>query len=178
MPARQKLVIASLFLTAVGADIASILRVYYAYVQYKSGDTWELYPAAISGGFEMGLGQLCVSIATLKPLLSKFTSICESLSRSNHYKRNYYYGHGSQPTPRRDAFGYPGRVRRSDQPWAQQTRVYTDVDSNKSLDDEKFPGIKVTYMLEMGSMDHATGMYEETPKDSGTALPDQVILRH
>ena len=56
---------------------------------------------------------------------------------------------------------------------AQQSRVYADLDSSKSLDDQKFPGIKVTYTLEMGSMDHATSMHEETPKDPETALHDK-----
>ena len=149
MPTRQKVVTASLFLLAITADIASILRIYYSVLQGKSGDTWDLYSAGLCGVFEMGLGQLCVSIPTLKPLLAKFVSKFD-YSSNEQSPKNYYNSYDSQRP--RDALVRDSCCR-SDQPRAQQPRIYTDIDSNKSLNDEKFPGIKVMYTFEMGSMD-------------------------
>ena len=174
MPRRQKVAVASLFLIAVIADIASILKIYYASIQIKSGDTWDLYSAGLSETFEMGLGQLCVSIPTLRPLLSKFVGKF-GYSSNDRSATNYSYGNGIRRP--RDALIEDG-VYGSDEPWTQLSRIHADLDSSKSLDDEKLPGIKVMYTLEMGSMDRATGMHEETTRDSETALHDQVITRH
>ena len=173
MPTRQKVAVASLFLTACTADIASILRIYYSVIQAKGGDTWDLYPAGLSAVFELGLGQLCVSIPALKPLLAKFVG---KFGYSNDRSATYYYYSSGSRRPRSILTEDSGC--RSAQLWPQQSRIYADPDSTKSLDDEKSPGIKVMYTLEMGSMDHATGVHEETPRDSKTGAHDHVILQH
>ena len=170
IPTRQKAAIASLFFMAFAADIVSVLRIYYSIMQANSGDTWGQYPAVISGNFEMGLIQLCVSMPTLKPLVNKFGS------KFGHWyngrsRKDYSDGYDSQ-RPRDALIGESGC--RSDQPWAQQPRIYAEVDSIKAVDKE-LAGIKVVHTLELDSMDHTIPVDEEMARDSKT---DQVLLQY
>lgn len=56
MPWRQKAAVASLFLLGVSVNIASALRLYYVYIQFKAGARSEKVSYVIAGAVEIGLG--------------------------------------------------------------------------------------------------------------------------
>lgn len=56
LPLRRRLAAASLFMVGIIANIASALRIYYAYRQFISNDEWNSMPASIASNLELGLG--------------------------------------------------------------------------------------------------------------------------
>ena len=172
IPTRRKAPIVSLFFMAFAADVVSILRIYYSVMQQRSGDTWGQYPAVISGNFEMGLIQLCVSMPTLKPLVNKFGSKFGN-SYNGRSRKSYSDGYDSQ-RPRDALIGESGSHSSRSSRWAQQPRIYAEVDSSKAVDKE-LAGIKVVHTLELDSMDHTIPVDEEMARDSKT---DKVLLQH
>lgn len=60
MPRRQRIAVASVFLIGVTVNVASVLRIYYAWYQYQTQDMWDIMGSYISGNSEIGLGLVSI----------------------------------------------------------------------------------------------------------------------
>ena len=163
MALRQRLSIASVFLVACTADLSSILRIYYAFLQARSSDTWDFYAPAIATIFEIGLGQICVSLPALRPLMLQYLKGVNPFSR--HYGRADYYGSGATLTEITE------KQNRSDSgdPWLHSS--YAGAGSIKPLDGE-FSGIKVVNTVELDTISGNND--DDTLK--GSQSQDDVLL--
>lgn len=56
MPLRRRIGVASVFVVGFSANIASCLRIYYAYREGYTGDVWNQMQSFIAGNSEIGLG--------------------------------------------------------------------------------------------------------------------------
>ena len=167
MPTRQRLAVASVFLVAGTADVASILRIYYSVKKYENNnDMWDFYQPAIASILEIGLGQLCVNLPTLRPLLLQFIAIISSGTRGYDRTEDFYGYNKTGGNLGHDA----------SESWIQHT-TYAGTDTLKPLEDE-FRGIKVVHTVELDSTDF-NDMDEETAKDAKNVFDqDGRLLRH
>lgn len=56
MPPRRRLAAAGVFVIGILANVASCLRIYFAFYAYETGGVWNQFQAAIAGNSELGLG--------------------------------------------------------------------------------------------------------------------------
>ena len=76
IPQRQKMAVVSVFLVGIMVNVCSALRIYYNFVQARSGDLWLMMPCMIPGMLELGLGMV--------GLLSCLPLHCQLVVRLNH----------------------------------------------------------------------------------------------
>lgn len=56
MSLRRRLGVALIFLVGISVNVASALRIYYAFHQYATGDMWDSMQSYITSNSELGLG--------------------------------------------------------------------------------------------------------------------------
>lgn len=189
MPLRRKIAVASMFLVGITVNISSALRIYYAVVQAKTGDTWDYGAPTIAANFEIGLGlvrgsplcflsprehlltryteQLCVNAPTMRPLLTHYTNYLKSYTRTRgNTSAGAKYLSASQS----------GRIPESDKLadsnldncQAKQSSVVTAA-SSKAL--KAFEGIEVTRTVELDTLHQessSNSVDEQRNTDSGS----------
>ena len=95
MPLPKKVGVAVLFLVSLVADAIAVARIFFAVHQQATLDTWDLYWQGISGIVELGIGQVCISIPVIRPLITKYYDQVKSWTPSSS-KRLRSYGSRKQ----------------------------------------------------------------------------------
>ena len=139
---------------AIIVDLASGLRLYYAIIQFQSADTWDYYPSFIYAIIELGLGQICVSLPPLRPLVLLYTDRFKSFvgvyghSTTNDRSRTQHSGTTVVPSES------------STEPQSQQHKASRSLDetlidnSNKPPFDFNSHGINVVHTIELNTVEY------------------------
>ncbi|KAF3481514.1 uncharacterized protein GIQ15_04273 [Arthroderma uncinatum] len=107
LPTRQRVVLCMLFGAGFAVCIAGSVRVYFTYELNISHDkTWAAYPVWISGTFEMYLGVLAASLASLKPFFARYLPTILGSLVSQRYTVSGFSNGYSNPKLNRDQYSH------------------------------------------------------------------------
>ena len=184
MPLQQKIGVASIFLVGVTVNIASVLRIIYAQNQVGSMDpTWYIYQPVIACDFELGLGQICVNVPTLRPL------ILQGINRIKNTRRSYATAldfNKSDLMKSYNSRGYYGGIRESEKLGSHlQSQEVEEYNQNKAFaikhdpdamhDCENLNGIKVVHTVELDTLGSTLeNGSDERLKDSKNGSSEEV----
>ena len=155
IPFRQKVAVASLFLVSCVADAVAVIRIFFGVHQQATLDTWDLYWLLITLLLEIGIGQVCVSIPVIWPLIARYCDRVKSWTRISS-ERFKPYGSRKDAT---NSYELSSKASSERVPancdvgkqFSTEHSAFAGIASTKPLHDE-FDGIFVVHTVEQDSM--------------------------